>query len=336
MAIQTNSQNTFAAVGIREDLTDIVALIDPQETPFVSAIGTGPTANKSTKHEWQVQPLAAASKTNFQLEGDDNLSATAAEARVRLFNYCAISRKVGSVTGSMVDTEVAGIGNELDNQKMLKAVELRRDMEVICLDNNAYVAGSTGTARECAGLAAYITNTDNSGYTSFTAGSGTGETAWNLAATTSRPLSLTILNGALQEAHVDGGKPDMVLLSPRNKTAFSNVTLQSTLGGAAQVRYNFNSPKAAALMTAVDTWVSNFGTLAVMSDVQMASDSGTTNGLDDTAFLVDTRYAAVCYKRGMFTEDLAKTGDANKFMVLAEYTLQVDAPKSHAALFALT
>lgn len=336
MAIQTNSQNTYAAVGIREDLTDIVSLIDPQETPFFSNIGTGPALTKSTKHEWQVQPLAAASKTNFQLEGDDNLSATAAEARVRLFNYAAISRKVGSVTGTMEDTDVAGVGNELDNQKMLKAVELRRDMEVILLDNNAYVAGSTGTARECAGLGAYITNTDFSGADLYSAAAGTGADAWNLAATTSRVMSLTILNGALTQAHIDGGKPDMLMFSPRNKVNFSNLTLQSSLGGATQVRYNLNGVRPAALIGAVDTWLSNFGQLDVMSNIQMASDSGTTNGLDDTAYLVDTRYAKVCYKRGMFSENLAKTGDATKFMTLAEYTLQVDAPKAHAALFALT
>ena len=335
MALQTNSQNTFAAVGIREDLTDIVALIDPQETPFISAIGTGPKMTQ-TKHEWQVQPLAAPSKTNFQLEGDDNLSAAAATARVRLFNYAAISYKVGSVTGTMQSVEVAGIANELDNQKMLKGVELRRDMEVILLDNNAYAAGGTATVRECAGLSAYITNTDNSGYDKYTAAAGTGADAWNLSATTSRALSLTILNGALKEAHIDGGKPDMLMLSPTQKVNFSNITLQSSLGGAAQVRYNFNSPKAAALLTAVDTWVSNFGTIGVFSNVQLASDSGTTNGLDDTAFLVDSRYAKVSYLRPMVSQDLAKTGDADKFVVLAEYTLQVDAPKAHAALFALT
>lgn len=334
MAIQTNSQNTFAAIGIREDLTDIVALIDPQETPFISGIGTGP-ASTATKHEWQVQGLASPSKTNFSLEGDDSVSASAAQARVRLFNYLAISTKIGSVTGSMQAVDVAGIGNELDNQKMLKAVELRRDMEVILLDNNAYVAGSAGTARECAGVAAYITNTDFSGSSLYSAAAGTGADAWNLSATTSRALSLTILNGAMKEAYIDGGRPDMLLLSPTQRINFANLTLNSTLGGAAQVRYNFNSPKAAALLTAVDTWVSHMGTVAVMTDIQMASDSGTTNGLDDTAYMIDSRYAAVSYLRGMQTFDLAKTGDADKFEVLAEYTLQVNAPKAHAALFAL-
>jgi hypothetical protein len=335
MTIQTNSQNTFAAIGIREDLTDIVALIDPQETPFISAIGSA-VVSTQTKHEWQVQPLAAASKTNFQLEGDDSVSASAAQARVRIFNYAAISAKIGSITGTMKAVDVAGISNELDNQKMLKAVELRRDMEVILLDNNAYVAGSAGTARECAGIAAYITNTDFTGADLWTVGSGTGGTAWNLTATTARAMSLTILNGAVKEAYIDGGKPDLLLLSPTQRINFANLTLNSSLGGAAQIRYNFNSPKAAALITAVDTWVSHMGTLAVMTDIQMASDTATTNGLDDTAYIVDTSKAGVSYLRGMQTFELAKTGDADKFEVLAEYTLQVDAPKAHAALFALS
>lgn len=332
MAIQTNSQNTYAAIGIREDLTDIVALIDPQETPFISAIGSGP-ASTATKHEWQVQALASPSKSNFQLEGDDSVSAAAATARVRLANYLAISTKIGSVTGTMQAVNVAGIANELDNQKMLKAVELRRDMEVILLDNNKYEVGGTTTVRECAGLGAYITNTDFSGSNLYTAAAGTGADAWNLTATTTRALSLTILNGAMKEAYVDGGKPDLLLLSPTQRINFANLTLNSSLGGAAQVRYNFNSPKAAALITAVDTWVSHMGTVAVMTDVQMASD---TSFLDKTAYLVDSRYAAVSYLRGMQTFPLAKTGDADKFEVLAEYTLQVDAPKAHAALFALS
>lgn len=336
MALQTNSQNTYAAVGIREDLTDIVALIDPQETPFISVIGSGPAA-KQTKHEWQTQGLETPSKTNFQLEGDDSPSAAAATNRVRLSNYCAISRKVASVDGTMQAVDVAGIANELDNQKMLKAVELRRDMEVILLDNNAYEVGSTTSVRECAGMAAYITNgVIASGGSLYTAAAGTGTNAWNLSATTTGALTLTALNSAMKEAYVDGGKPDTLLLSPTQRVNFANMTLQSSLGGAAQVRYNFNSPKAAALITAVDTWVSHMGTVAVMTDVQMASDSGTTNGLDDTAYLIDSRYASLSYLRGMQTIPLAKTGDADKFMVLAEYTLQVDAPKAHAAVFALS
>jgi hypothetical protein len=322
MAMMTNAQNTYGAIGIREDLTDIVALIDPQDTPFVSNIGLG-QPSKTTKHEWQVQELTAPNKSNFQLEGDDAPD-------------CAISRKVGAVTGTDKAVITAGISDEYDNQVMLRGIELRRDQEVILLDNNAYVAGGTTTARECAGLGAYITNTDFTGSDAYSAGTGTGATAWNLANTTSRALSLTILNGALEAAHIDGGKPKMLMLSPVNKRNFTNITLQSSLGGASQVRYNLNGVRPAALIGAVDTWLSNFGQLDVISNVQMASDSGTTNGLDDTAYLIDPERVGVSYLRRMTTEPLSKTGDNDKFMIIAEYTLQVDAPKAHAALFALT
>lgn len=338
MTMQTNSQNTFAAIGIREDLTDLVALIDPQETPFISNIGTGP-ACKQTKHEWQVQTLAAAVKTNAQLEGDDNVSAAAATARVRLFNICTISKKIGSVTGTMGVVNVAGISNELDNQKMLKAVELRRDMEVMLADNVAYAAGGTTTVRQAAGLGGYITNSDTTaqfGSNLYTAGSGTGAAAWGLSACTARALNLTSLNGAVQAAYISGGKPNLVLMGPKEKTNFSNLTLQSSLGGAAQIRYNMNGVKPGVLIGTVDTWLSNFSQLEIAVDVQYASDSGTTNGLDNTIHILDTRHASVSYLRPMFTEDLAKTGDANKFEVIAEYTLQVDAPKAHAALFAVS
>lgn len=339
MAIQTNAQNTYTAIGIREDLTDIVALIDPQETPLISNIGTGP-ACKQTIHEWQVQTLAAASKTNRTLEGDDSPSAAAATDRVRLKNYCQISRKVGSVSGTMQTVVVAGVSNELDNQKMLKGVELRRDMEVALADNCAYLAGSTTTVRAAAGLGGYITNYDgatNMGPgTLFSVGTGTGAVAWNLTNFTSRALNLTSMNAAVQNAYISGGKPDLFLMSPKQKTNFSNLTLQSSLGGAAQIRYNMNGVKPGALIGTVDTWLSNFGQLEVAVDVQYASDSATTNGLDNTAHMIDRKHAAVSYLRPMFTEDLAKTGDSSKFEVICEYTLQVDAPKAHAALFGLT
>ncbi len=334
MAIMTNTANTYGMIGIREDLTDIVAMISPQDTPFISNIGTGPSSTQ-TKHEWQTQTLTAPSKSNFVLEGDDAPAALTINNRTRLFNYCAISRKVGAVSGTGSAVIVAGVSDELDNQKMLRAVELRRDMEVILLNYTGYAAGGTATVRQCAGLGAYITNADMTGAANYTVATGDGSDSWNLGATTARALTLTLLNATLLLAHQDGGKPDMLMMSPTNKVNFSNLTLQSSLGGATQIRYNLNGVRPGALIGAVDTWLSNFGSLDVMSNVQMGYDSGTTNGEDDTAYLIDSQHAAISYLRPMQSQDLSKTGDNTKFMILAEYTLQVDAPTAHAAIFGL-
>ena len=49
---------TSAAIGQREDLTDVITRIDPDETPIFSNAKREVT--KAVYHEWQVQELAAA------------------------------------------------------------------------------------------------------------------------------------------------------------------------------------------------------------------------------------------------------------------------------------
>ena len=40
MAIVTNTFTTYDAVGIREDLANTISNISPEETPFMSNVGT--------------------------------------------------------------------------------------------------------------------------------------------------------------------------------------------------------------------------------------------------------------------------------------------------------
>ena len=325
MAMTTNAQHTFAQIGIREDLADIVYRIDPEETPFQSNISTsGRATNRYV--EWQIQTLASPSTSNFQLEGDEP-SATAATARSRIGNRCAISYKAFAVTTTANAVDVAGIDDELDEQRLLRGLELKRDMEVILLNNNAQAAGGPLTVTQCSGLATYITNTDNTGTDRFTAATGDGTDAWNFSASTVRALSLTILNGALKEAYIDGGSPDFVMLSPDKKIDFSGLALASSISGAVQVRQNISKTEAATIVGSVESWLSDFGSLAVTVNRQMASD---TSFLDITAFMVDSKYAEVAFLEPMQNRPLGTTGLADREMIFANYTLKIGAPKAHA------
>lgn len=324
MALYTNAQNTYAQIGIREDLADMVYRIDPEETPFQSNIKTNGKA-KSTLVEWQTQTLAAAA-VNQQLEGDD-ASATAATARVRLNNRCVISKKVYAVSGTSIEVEVAGVDNELDEQRLLKGIELKRDMEVTLLQNGAYATGSSTTVRKLAGLPAYTNNTNMDGVSTYSIAQGTGATAWTYSSST-RALSLSIVAATVKECYIDGGKPKMLMLSPDQKMKFSALCLSTTLGGGAQVRYNMNQVRAAALIGAVETYQSDFGALDVIPNVQFAGDST----LNATGFVIDPKFLEVAFLRTMRTEQLAKTGDSVAEHVLAEYTLKVGAPKANGII----
>ena len=305
---------------------DKVYRIDPEETPFLSNISRNITV-KNRLHEWTTQGLTAPAD-NAQLEGDV-ANATAVKDRVRIGNRTQISKKVYAVSGTSREVTVAGIPDELIEQRLLKKLELKRDMEYSLLDNTIAAAGGTTTVRHLGGLATYITNWD-AGITNFTISDGAGGVAWNFAAVTTgsaRALTLAQLNTANYQAWIDGGKPNVLLLSGDKKIDFSQLALTAT-SGAVQLRFNI-PPGQAKFITAVEGWLSDFGPLEVVPDPQM--DLGAW-WHQRTAYLVDSRYVGVGFlgKRNMLVEPLAKTGDANPEHVLSEYTLQVSAPTAHA------
>ena len=58
MAQPSNTFDTYDAVGIREDLQDVIYSIAPTDTPFMSSAAR--EAVKNTLHEWQTDSLASA------------------------------------------------------------------------------------------------------------------------------------------------------------------------------------------------------------------------------------------------------------------------------------
>src|SRR6266436_2669875 len=121
MALPSQTFSTYAAIGNREDLSDVIYRIDPTDTPFMTAIEREKA--DAVNHEWQTQALAAADTSNAQLEGDD-ATTNATTPTVRLGNICQISDKVARVTGTQQAVDHAGRDDELAYQEMLKGLEL--------------------------------------------------------------------------------------------------------------------------------------------------------------------------------------------------------------------
>ena len=74
MAVPSNTVQTFAAVGIKEDVSDIITLTDPTETPFYSGVSKG--TRKSRTPEWMIDSLADPNPNNKTIEGDDDDDST--------------------------------------------------------------------------------------------------------------------------------------------------------------------------------------------------------------------------------------------------------------------
>jgi hypothetical protein len=319
MTAITNTYSRYDAKGIREDLANVIYNISPEDTPFTSNIGRGTASN--TIYEWQVDELAAAVSNNAVVEGDDVTSFTAAVATDRLANYTQISRKDVLISGTLEKLDKAGRRSEIAYQLSKKGAELKRDIEAASLANQAAVAGSMpSTARRTAGLPAFLrTNTNRSTGATPGADPTVSNGLVNAAATdgTQRAFTEAMLKDVIQKVWTEGGTPKMLMVGPGNKV------VASTFTGIADIRYNLTAPKTAAIIGAADVYVSDFGQVSIVPNrFQRNRD----------AFVLDPDFAELCWLRPITQVELAKTGDAEKRMLIGEWGLKVKQQKAHGVI----
>ena len=309
MSIVTNTFTTYSAKGIRENLSNIIYNISPEETPFQSNIGKDSVQN--TLYEWQTDSLQAAA-TNAQLEGDDIGTYDPVTATVRMQNYCQISRKTVVLSNTEEVVNKAGRKSELAYQLAKKGAELKRDMEVVMVQSQIASAGSTSAARTTGSVLAFIkTNTDTTGtdpsYTTLPNSLRTDGTV--------RTFTETILKNVIQKTWTSGGTPKILMTGPVNKQRVSG------FAGIAATRYNIEGgAKPATIVGAADVYVSDFGNVTVVANrFQRERD----------ALVLDPEYASVAYLRPFQQMELAKTGDAEKRLLIVEYGLKITSENAH-------
>jgi len=315
MAIVANTFTSFSAKGIREELSNIISNISPEDVPFQSNVGSENVSN--TYFEWQTDTLAAASTTAV-IDGDDVASFDATSASTRIGNYTQIARRTLIVADNLSNQDLAGRNDEKSYQMAKRGKELKRDIEKVLCDNNARVAGNASTARETAGLGAWIATNTSKGATGTDPTAVDGSDARNDG--TQRDLTEAMVKDVMQQAFTAGGTPSLLMVGPHNKTVVSG------FAGIAAQRYQAPSDGPTTIIGAADVYLSDFGTLSVVPNrFQRERD----------AFLLDPEYASVCYLRPIQAVDLAKTGDAEKAMVLAEFGLKVENEAAHGGVFDL-
>jgi hypothetical protein len=311
MTIVTNTFTTFDAKGIREDLSNIITNIAPEETPYMSNIGRESVSN--SLFEWQTDTLAAAA-ANKQLEGDDVASFDAVTATVRLQNYAQISRKTIVLSATEEVVNKAGRRSELAYQIAKRGSELKRDQEFSMLNGAVAAAGNTTTARGTASLGAFIkTNVDmqtNGTNPSYTTLPNSARTDGNV-----RTFTETILKNVIQQVWTAGGTPKILMTGPVNKQRVSGFS------GIASARYNLNGgDRPATIVGAADLYVSDFGQVAIVPNrFQRERD----------AWVIDPEYAKMTTLRPYQQIELAKTGDAEKRMLIVEWGHKVLAENAH-------
>lgn len=303
---------TYTAIGMREDLSNVIYNISPTDTPFMNSVGK--TVATAVNHEWQTDSLAAVA-TNALIEGAAGADITVTPT-VRVGNLCQISGKTVKISGTLDTVNKAGRKSEKAYQLAKVSSEIKRDMEATLLNNTVKAAGDgSTTARVLGGLQTWL----NTNY------SGAG-TAGNLGTTarvtgTNRNFTSTILNSNIQSCYTAGGAPTILLVNPAIKV------VTSTFTGIATRFRDVPAAQQAQIVAAADVYVSDFGIIQIVPDRFIPNADS-----DNTAFLLDPEMAAVAYLRPFQTLELAKTGDAEMTQLLTEYTLEVKNQAAHGII----
>lgn len=312
MAAPTNSFSTGSAIGIRESLHDKIEMLDKDEFPFQSTIGSG-TA-QSTREEWQTDNLGTASTTNATLEGDDT-TAAAITATVRVANRTQILKKAFTINETTEVVEKAGRDSEIGYQTMLMARRIKMDLEAIALLNQASNAEAGTTPRRMGGMLAWLTTNVSRG----TTGSSGGYSGADVVAAVNglqRTFTETLLKPVIRAQWDAGGQATVVLLNSTQKQAMSGFTGIAT-------QYQQAQGKVATIVGAADRYVSDFGTFTLVPDRYMSSRD---------VLVYDPSMVKLLYLRKFKRVELARTGDARKFHIIGEVTLKVNNEAAHGVL----
>lgn len=298
MAQPTNTFDSYDAKGIREDLSDVIYDISPEETPFYSKCAK--VKATATFHEWQTDALRS-STANAHIEGNDTV-ADAVAATSRLGNRTQIFKNAVVIPDTDEGLNKAGRAAESAYQTLKIAKEQKLDIEKALFDNNAAVTGSATAARELAGAPTWlITNTDFGSGGADATGNGTdARTDGTQAAFTQARF-----DSVMQSIWEQGGNPDSVYLS-----AFQmNVALGFTGNNNQRSTVRAEDERVIKHM---DVYVTPWGTVEFIPSRENRSRD---------VFVMQDDMFCVGVLRPTKNIALAKTGDSTKRQVTTELTL---------------
>lgn len=299
-----NAFLTNAAIGNREDLIDMIWNTAPSDTPLLSSIEK--TTADAVTHEWTRDVLATPA-ANVVAEGAD-ATYTAVAVTHRLGNQTQISRKSFSISDTQERVKKAGKKSEIRYQSVKQGKELRKDMELACIENPVT---ATGASRQTRGLRGWIQTNNNLGVSGVAPVAITGSASVNPGTAptdgTQRAFSEVILRDIVLKGYQNGGNIDMLMVAPVQKQLVSS----SFTGNGTK----FIQAADRKLQSAYDIYLSDFGDFKIVPNRVMQRTR--------EAYLIDDSLVALAVLRDMDTQELARVGSARNFMIETEYALEV-------------
>ena len=322
-----DTTNPGSGVSNREDLTDVLTILAPEETPVLSSAQKQKAS--ATFVEWTVDSLSAPSTAGVSEGSDVTAFTDKFSGRARLGNYVQKFRRDYMV--SDLQEAVDSVGPAKIAQAEAKAIrELKRDVEATLIGTqDRDVEDGAGNAYQLRGLGDWI---DSAGPSDVPAAFRTPSTS--IVEEAAGGLTETELNQIIASIYRETG-------STNNLTLVADTGLRTTIADFARtsggtndvyrsVQYDGNS---AEIKLSVELYQSDHGIVSIVNmnpDTAPATIAGGSNFSD--GYVVNPEYYGVHELIPMGSTRLPNMGGGERGYVDCSLTLGVYHPAAHGKI----
>ena len=326
-----DTTNPGAGVSNREDLTDVLTILAPEETPILSSAQKQKAS--ATFVEWTVDALATPSTAGIREGADVGTFTDQFAGRARLGNYVQKFRRDYQV--SDLQEAVDSVGPAKIAQAEAKSIrELKRDIEAtIASNNDRAVENGSDTAYALRGLGEWLSS---SGPSDVPAGFRTpADSVYTVAEANATAFGETQFNDIISSIFSQTGTVNDLMLVADTKLRRVISDFARTTGSATDnVRsVNYDGGSGEIKLT-VDLYQSDHGIVSIVNGNPDCMPSFGQAG--EVGYLVNPEYFGIHELIPMGSTRLPNQGGGERGYVDCALTLGVYQPQAHGLIKATT
>jgi hypothetical protein len=326
------------AVGLREDLSDVISVVDAKNCPVSSMAKKGADLSNGSVFSWQADAYNDPSFDGVLTSADVTTFADPAANRALLSGRAQKFRRSIKVDDFAQNVDqIAGVGKKKEMARGVSRaiVELKRDCEsAFCSDNDSQEQ-SGATPYKTRGLGSWVASGAQS---DLPVPSAFRTPAASLNNTAIASLTETNVQSMLQSIYqVTGQISTMTLVcGPELKRKFTEFTRYATGTDAAaelSIRTFTQSTESKKITAKIDTFEGDFGTVSLLPSLFCAKDQVEATQLR-RGYLLDMDMIEVRYGRRPRYQELEDQGGGPRGLIDAIAALVCYNPKSLGKFYA--
>jgi hypothetical protein len=325
----------FPAVGNREDLLDVLTVVDAKNTPISSSVAkTGADITNPSVYSYLADSYNSPSTDGVVDSADVSEFSDATANRVLLSARAQKMRRtvrVSDFQANLADVAAIGRKKEFARSTAKALTELKRDIEATISSDNESVEGSGSVAYKTRGLGSWISS---SAQTDLPVPTSQRTPSASITNTATTALTESNLQNVLQSIYEQTGSQDRLILvaGPSLKKAITNFT-RFTVNSTSNV-FNLRQTAQAAgsdkLVSNISFYEGDFSTVEIVTSLFLAANASTDAEKYARGYVMSPDHLMLRYGRRPRFQELEDQGGGPRGLVDAIVSLAVMSPKAMA------